>query len=93
MYMLNVRLNEEDEQKLEQVLSSMKTSNKSELVKRLINDQWTALQAGKTFLERRGEHPKHLLSETDSSSDRNARKTIVSEHYEDRAERRRKNSP
>ncbi len=93
MYMLNVRLNEEDERKLEQVLSSMKTSNKSELVKRLINDQWIALQAGKTFLERRGEHPKYLLSETESSSERASRKDKLSKHYDERAQRRKEQSP
>lgn len=93
MYMLNVRLNEEEERKLGQVLSSMKVSNKSELVKRLINDQWIALQAGKTFFERRGEHPKYLLSETVNESDRQSRKDTIAKHYDERAERRRKNSP
>lgn len=93
MYMLNVRLNEEEERKLGQVLSSMKVTNKSELVKRLINDQWIALQAGKTFLERRSEHPKYLLSETTTNSDRQPRKDAIAKHYDERAQRRRKNSP
>ncbi|MBX9770000.1 MAG: hypothetical protein K2X29_01435 [Candidatus Obscuribacterales bacterium] len=93
MYMLNVRLNEDEEQKLDQVLTSMKVTNKSELVKRLINDQWTALQAGKTFLERRGEHPKYLLSESDSKSERSSRKDKLAEHYDERAQRRHEKSP
>ncbi|MBI4532533.1 MAG: hypothetical protein HY711_01190, partial [Candidatus Melainabacteria bacterium] len=60
MSMLNVRLTDDDELKLTQILASTKMQNKSELIKRLINDQWTALQAGRTFIERRGGHPDHL---------------------------------
>ncbi len=88
MYMLNVRLNEEEEGKLSHLLTSMKSANKSELIKQLINDQWVASQAGKTFLERRGSHPEHLLSEGETS--RQKRKDALAEHYEERAKRRQK---
>lgn len=88
MSMLNVRLTDEDERKLGQVLAATKSANKSDLIKRLINDQWVSLQAGKTFLERRGGHPTYLLSGSSDSSDRKSRKKSLADHYEKRAKRR-----
>ncbi len=89
MSMLNVRLTDDDELKLAQILASTKMQNKSELIKRLINDQWTALQAGRTFIERRGGHPDHLLTETPNMSNRAVRKAKLAEHYAHKSARRK----
>lgn len=88
--MLNVRLSDEDELKLAQILATAKTQSKSDLIKRMINDQWVALQAGLTFVERRGGHPEHLLTGSGTNSSRASRKGILSKHYASKAARRRK---
>lgn len=88
MKILSVRLDDEEHQKLEQIMHKTKTSQ-TELIKRLINDQWLALQSGKTFLERRGGEPQHLLNSHDKLSDRDVRKAAISEHIEKRRERRK----
>ena len=90
MSMLNVRLDNEDELKLAQIAASAKTQNKSSLIKRMINDQWVALQAGRTFVERRGGHPEHLLAGSSTSSSRDSRKSELAKHYKSRASHRSK---
>jgi hypothetical protein len=89
MKILSVRLDDEDQDKLEQIIART-NSSQTELIKRLINDQWVALQAGKTFLERRGGMPQHLLSGENNASDRDVRKALVAEHLEGRRARRMK---
>ena len=91
MSSLNVRLNEDDNQKLEQILNAT-GYEKSELVRKLITDQWVALQIGKTFVERRGGHPKHLLQGPSDLSSRQKRKSVIAEQYDERAKRRTKRS-
>lgn len=59
--MLSVRLDEETEARLAEILAYDKR-NKSELIRRLITERWLSLQSGKTVVERLGGHPKHLLS-------------------------------
>jgi len=89
MAVLNVRLGDEDERKLTQLLAVTR-ADRSTLVRKLINDQWVALQAGKSFVERRGGHPVNLLQSGDSNSQRDARKKGLSQHYEQRAGARSK---
>jgi len=89
MSMLNVRLSEEDELKLAQIAAASKSQSKSELIKRLINDQWVALKAGRTFVERRGGHPDHLLVGLGTNSSRATRKRALDKHYKSKAARRK----
>jgi lysozyme family protein len=89
MSMLNVRLNEEDEKKLLQVLAAIKADNKSELIKRLINDQWLALQAGRTFVERRGGHPEYLITNKTNLSIRENRKKKFAQYLESKKTKRK----
>jgi hypothetical protein len=81
MAMLNVRLGPDDEKKLQQILN-VTQSEKSDLVRKLIQDQWLALQAGRTFLERRGGLPKNLLNGPGDLSSRNVRKANAANDYE-----------
>lgn len=90
MRTISVRLDEETSAKLAEIMVRMGVTNQSELIKRLINERWIALAPGKTFLERRGGHPKYLLEEGRANrSDRQARKQLVAEHYEERRRRRK----
>lgn len=76
--MLSVRLDEETERQLADILAYEQTE-KSELIRRLIAERWLTLQAGKTLLERRGGHPEHLLQDapTDLSERSNRKKAIA----------------
>ncbi len=47
--MLTVRLDEETERQLGDILAHQKDTNRSELIKRLIRDRWLTLQVGKTL--------------------------------------------
>lgn len=83
--MLTVRLDEETEQHLADVLAYEKNSNRSELIKRLIRDRWVALQVGKTIVERRGGHPQHLLQDAPAdSSERQNRKAAIAAYLQQR---------
>ncbi len=86
---LNVRLNDEYEERLSQILVVTRM-DKSELTRKMIDDQWLALQGGKTFVERRGGHPKYLLNDPTIGSERAARKVALASHFAEKAERRRK---
>jgi hypothetical protein len=77
--MLSVRLDEETERQLADILAHEQT-DKSELIRRLIAERWLTLQAGKTLVERRGGgHPEHLLQDapTDLSERSNRKKAIA----------------
>ncbi|WP_225225855.1 hypothetical protein [Komarekiella delphini-convector] len=76
--MLTVRLDDETERQLADILAQEKT-DKSELIRRLIAERWLSLQAGKTLVERRGGHPEHLLQDapTDLSERPNRKKAIA----------------
>jgi metal-responsive CopG/Arc/MetJ family transcriptional regulator len=52
--MLTVRLDQETERQLAELLAHEQDTNRSELIKRLIRDRWLALKAGQTIVERRG---------------------------------------
>jgi hypothetical protein len=90
MSILTVRLNSEEENKLNQLLASMHLHEKSALIKLLINNQWLSTQSGKTFLERRGGAPKYFVSESKDSSSRTKRKETFAAHVEQKAAARRK---
>lgn len=45
------------------ILAHEKDTNRSELIKRLVRDRWLTLQLDKTLVEKRGEHPQHLLQD------------------------------
>lgn len=85
--MLNISLNPEAEKYLAEILAKEKT-NSSELIERLLREHWQTLQPRKTFLERRGGHPKYLLNGPSDLSDRDTRKKIIAEYVQKRHERR-----
>ncbi|BAZ22290.1 hypothetical protein NIES4073_31720 [Kalymmatonema gypsitolerans NIES-4073] len=76
--MLTVRLDEETERQLADILAHEKT-DKSELIRRLIAERWLNLQAGKTLVDRRGGHPQHLLQDAppDLSERANRKKAML----------------
>ncbi len=83
--MLTVRLNEETEQQLAELLAQEKDSNRSELIKRLIRERWLSLQLGKTLVERRGGHPQHLLEDAPPNlSERSNRKQAIADYLQKR---------
>lgn len=61
--MLNVRLNAEYEKKLNHILARTRM-DKSDLIRKMIDDQFEALQCGKTWVERRGGHPAYFTDAT-----------------------------
>lgn len=79
--MLTVRLDEETQKQLADILAQADSNNKSELIKQLIRDRWLALQVGKTVWERRGGHPQHLLENAPPDlSDRETRKKAIADY-------------
>ncbi len=85
--MITITLNDEAEKHLVEILAQEKTTS-SELLQRLLHQHWQDLQPRKTFLERRGEHPQHLLNGSGNLSDRDVRKQIIADHIKQRHERR-----
>ena len=83
--MLTVRLDEETEQQLADILAHEEDTNRSELIKRLIRDRWLTLQVGKTLVERRGGHPQHLLQDAPADlSERQNRSCAIAEYLKKR---------
>lgn len=83
--MLTVRLDGETERQLAELLVHGKDTNRSELIKRLIRERWLSLQLGKTLLERRGEHPQHLLEDAPPNlSERSNRKKAIADYFQKR---------
>jgi hypothetical protein len=76
--MLTVRLDEETERQLADILAHQKT-DKSELIRRLIAERWLNLQAGRILVDRRGRHPQHLLQDAppDLSERANRKKAML----------------
>lgn len=71
-----IRLDEETEAHLADILAHEKT-DKSELIRRLINERWVSLQADKlTVAERLGREP-HLFDGPPDLSERKARKRYI----------------
>ncbi len=78
MGLIAVRLDSETEAHLADIQAYEKT-DKSELIRRLINEHWLSLQAGQTLVERMGGHPKHFLegADPDLSERPNRQKAIA----------------
>jgi hypothetical protein len=90
MGLIAVRLDPETEAHLADILAHEKT-DRSELIRRLINERWLSLQAGQTLVERMGGHPKHLLEGADPNlSERSTRKKAIAAHLLQQAERESK---
>jgi hypothetical protein len=70
---LTVRLTQDDENKLEQIVQALHVEDRSGLIRSLIHEKWKSLQPSKTFVERRGGHPEILLHGKPNSSQRNIR--------------------
>lgn len=88
--MLSVRLDEETEARLADILAHEKT-DKSEMIRRLITERWLSLQPGKTVVERLGGHPKHLLEGAPKDlSERSTRKKAIAAYLVEQAERDKK---
>ncbi|MBW4500763.1 MAG: hypothetical protein KME57_14675 [Scytonema hyalinum WJT4-NPBG1] len=83
--MLNVNLDDETEKYLVEILAQEKTTSR-ELIKRLLREHLQKLQPQKTFLERRGGHPQHLLNGPSDLSDRDARSKYLAEYFQKRYE-------
>jgi Arc/MetJ-type ribon-helix-helix transcriptional regulator len=83
--MLTVRLDEETERQLADLLAREKGTNRSELIKRLIRERWLTLQPGTTLVDRRGGHPQHLLQDAPPDlSERPNRKQAIAEYIQKR---------
>jgi len=81
MGLIAVRLDPETEAHLADILAHEKTG-RSELIRRLINERWLSLQAGQTWVERMGGHPKHLLEGADPNlSERPTRKKAIASFF------------
>lgn len=76
MGLIAVRLDPETEAHLAEIQGHEKT-DRSELIRRLINERWLSLQAGKlTISERMGREPR-LFDGPPDLSDRDARKRYI----------------
>ncbi|HCF30230.1 MAG TPA: hypothetical protein DEV81_24220 [Cyanobacteria bacterium UBA11049] len=76
MGLIAVRLDPKTEAHLADILAHEKT-DRSELIRRLINRRWLSLQAGKqTIIERIAREP-HLFDGSPGLSDRNVRKRYI----------------
>jgi hypothetical protein len=83
--MLSVRLDLETEQQLADILAHEQGANRSEMIKRLIRERWLTLSLDKTFVERRGGHPQHLLQDAPPDlSERTTRKQAIADYLNQR---------
>lgn len=78
MGMIVVRIDEEMEARLADILAHEKT-DKSELIRRLIVDRWTSLQAGKLTVAERMSREPHLFDGPPDLSERANRKRSIAE--------------
>jgi hypothetical protein len=81
--MLNLNLDEEAEHYLIDIVAAEQTTS-SELIKQLLRTRWLALQTPRSFLERRGESPRHLLDGAADLSDRDVRKQKIADYLQQR---------
>ena len=87
---LTVRLDDQEESRLQQIVEAMNAGSQSEAIRKMIEEKWTALQADQTFVERRGGHPENLLSGATDSSERQNRKKQLAKHFEERSAKRKR---
>jgi hypothetical protein len=86
---LTVKLDEQDQARLEYLKQFMNAPTQSEVVRKLINERFSQLQADKTLVERRGGHPGHLMRGGSGLSERQNRKATVAKQIEAKLGRRR----
>ncbi len=87
---LTVRMEPDDHKKLDEIVKSLQTGDRSSAVRQLIDEKWRSLQTGATFLERRGAHPTYLLNGEPNSSDRSVRKKVISDAFKAKATARKR---
>ena len=82
MNRITITLEAESERQLVEILALEKDVDQSELVKCLIRERWLALNADRTFVERRGGHPQHLLQNVSPDlSRRTTRRQAIADHF------------
>jgi hypothetical protein len=89
---LTVRLDPDDESRLQQIADLLHSGNQSDAIRSMINEAWTGLQLNLTFVERRGGHPKVLLEGSPTLSERKNRKAEVAKYFEEKDLRRKQKS-
>jgi hypothetical protein len=89
---LTVRLDAQEEKWLQEIVEALKADSQSTVIRKMIEDKWNALQAERTFVERRGGHPVHLLGGQGDDSQRANRKAELASHYADRAAARKRSA-
>ena len=87
---LTVKLQEQEQNRLDAIATAMNIGNQSDVVRRLINEKFESLQTDKTLLERRGKHPEFLLDDAADLSERANRKKVIATQIVAKAVRRLK---
>ena len=82
---LTVRLDSEDEKRLQQIVEALQASNQSDVIRQIIYEKWNSLRNDKTFVERRGGHPQNLIHSGESFSSRESRKAQIMKITEKKA--------
>lgn len=91
---LTVRLNSDEERKLDRIVQLLKRPDVSTVIRDLINEKWAELQPTISFVERRGGAPAYFgeqsLNNTDLAnlSDREYRKAAMKAHYQRHSDNR-----
>lgn len=86
---LTVRLDKEEETRLQQIVEALNAGNQSAVIRQIIYEKWLSLQTERTFLERRGEHPVHVLAGPADASLRANRKKELETYLTQKAAARR----
>lgn len=90
MNTISAKFSDDDHEKLNQICESLQI-DKSEALRRSVQQAWLALQLGRTFLERAGGHPKHLLNaDKPAGSDKASRRKEISKYLEEKLEKQKK---
>jgi hypothetical protein len=84
-----VRLDDQDEFKLQQIVEAENAASPSALIRKWIDEKWNALQSTRTFVERRGGPPQCLVPTPADSSERANRKSRLAERFEVKAQARK----
>lgn len=89
MNTISANFSDDDHEKLNQICESLQI-DKSEALRRSVQQAWLALQLGRTFLEQAGGHPKHLLNaDKPAGSDKASRRKEISKYLEEKLENKR----
>lgn len=74
---ISVKLASKEQNRLDAIVAATHASNQSEALRNLINEKFDELQANMTLVERRGGHPKHLMTGESNLSERENRKAAI----------------